>query len=108
MSYSCEACGRQVEGGSSCSCYMPPRILNRTACDHQWVKCSERLPKFGEPIIVTDGTYSYCAILSPELGHKDQFQFGIFCPDDDAGIYYNRVSVTHWQNLPAPPESENE
>ena len=52
-----------------------------------WVKCSERLPKHGEMVLVFNGNSIEIDALA--IG---EFAFECWCD-----------SVTHWMPLPAPP-----
>ena len=52
-----------------------------------WVKCSERLPKHGEMVLVFNGNSIEIDALA--IG---EFDFECWCD-----------SVTHWMPLPAPP-----
>ena len=52
-----------------------------------WVKCSERLPKHGEMVLVFNGNSIEIDTLA--IG---EFAFECWCD-----------SVTHWMPLPAPP-----
>ena len=54
----------------------------------EWVKCSERMPEDGVPVLVTDGF----VVL---IGSYDGF---------DGGDYYWTEFATHWMPLPEPPE----
>ena len=55
------------------------------ACD--WVKCSERLPKHGDMVLVFNGNSIEIDALA-----TGEFSFECWCD-----------SVTHWMPLPAPP-----
>ena len=53
-----------------------------------WVKCSERMPKHGEMVLVFNGNSIEIDALA--IG---EFDFECWCD-----------SVTHWMPLPAPPQ----
>ena len=62
-------------------------ITNELTPATDWVKCSERLPKHGEMVLVFNGNSIEIDALA--IG---EFDFECWCD-----------SVTHWMPLPAPP-----
>ena len=61
---------------------------NKLTPASDWVKCSERLPKHGEMVLVFNGNSIETDALA--IG---EFDFECWCD-----------SVTHWMPLPAPPQ----
>ena len=53
-----------------------------------WVKCSERMPKHGDMVLVFNGNSIEIDALA-----TGEFDFECWCD-----------SVTHWMPLPAPPQ----
>ena len=62
-------------------------ITNELTPASDWVKCSERMPKHGEMVLVFNGNSIEIDALA--IG---EFDFECWCD-----------SVTHWMPLPAPP-----
>ena len=56
-----------------------------------WISCSERLPKLGELVIVTDGVRVSATFLQG-AGHYVLWKYNNFLGE-----------ITHWQPLPEPP-----
>ena len=65
-------------------------ITNELTPASDWVKCSERMPEFGQSVTVYDGDRMWIDIT---------YDFG-----DGLCFYYDDDGrATHWQPLPAPP-----
>lgn len=59
-----------------------------------WIKCSERMPKHGQDVIVyVKAGYQYTA--------KYNSASVMFLCDDEG--FVSCIDVTHWQPLPEPP-----
>lgn len=67
---------------------------------HNWIKCSDRMPKYGKEVFVSDGKSRSIGYYVKALGWYPSKTFG-------AG-YESSVELkfwpTHWQELPALPE----
>lgn len=64
-----------------------------------WISVNKKLPVICHTIMFTDGKEVFCGWLETYLDNEDQ-------------LYYDSVgrgwpeNVTHWMNLPKPPEKE--
>lgn len=76
------------------ACRMGMEALERT----RWIPCSERIPK-------TCKDTSYLAYI-PGFGAVD---IADYHPDVDDWTFMGMpITVTHWRELPGPPEEEND
>lgn len=81
--------------------------LNATAqpVSDGWVKCSERMPKFGTSVLVWDEG----VITGESTGSTTSFGLGIFWVSDqkeDSGSV--KCYATHWMPLPAAPGGQDD
>lgn len=70
----------------------------------EWIKCSERLPKNNEYVLVWDSSYIFISKFVQTTDKRHKIRSGYF--EDNHG-YMN--IVTHWMPLPElPPKNEEE
>lgn len=89
------------------ACLAEVQRLNATAqpVSDGWVKCSERMPKFGTSVLVWDEG----VITGESTGSTTSFGLGIFWVSDqkeDSGSV--KCYATHWMPLPAAPGGQDD
>lgn len=65
----------------------------------QWIKCSERMPREGENVIVYDNFR--------QVHEGNYLQYGdLVCWElySYNSSYYDEIKVTYWMPLPEPPQ----
>lgn len=66
----------------------------------EWVKCSERMPNKGEPVLIRISCNSHFNIESGSY-KGDGLWLGCWC--DTYGKKGSAYQVAHWMPLPEPP-----
>ena len=73
--------------------YIADMLMDNGVTVQKWIPVSERLPKYGERVLTTDGYAIFEAYLS--ISHKWM---------RNEGIWWAESAVTHWMPLPEPPK----
>ena len=64
----------------------------------KWVRVKDRLPELGRLVIIYDG----CCV---KFGHLSRFGLDVIRCDLESGGGGYTTRITHWQELPKPPQS---
>lgn len=85
---------------------MKPRNLDdiKIACNmHKWININDRLPKYNDPILFSDGEFVFHGERRfDHVFKRDEWLIGDLFNEQPAEL----KKVTHWMPLPEPPEKE--
>lgn len=72
----------------------------------KWIKCSERMPEAGVPVLVLlSGEIRVAEIRWDTPTHEETYQpFRYWDDPYDDGQPWEVFDITHWMPLPEPPE----
>lgn len=68
----------------------------------QWIKVTDRLPEYGEDVLVAYKT-KQCGDVGFRMGHRVRWRFATTDKNDFA-LFIGEEMVTHWQEIVPPKE----
>lgn len=74
--------------------------LHKIPNEHQWIPCSERLPAYGEDVLISIGGYCNVGHIVP-VNEEEQYNWYF------SGWYHFPKDVDAWMPLPEPYKEDN-